>query len=91
MPTYDYTCSKCNHIWSRLLKISEREQPLAEGCPNCNELGGVSQTILAAPSLGDPFKLGRMKPDNGFKEVLQKVHERTPGSQLDQASRIKGL
>ena len=45
------------------------------------------QIILQAPPLGDPTKLSSTRKfDTGFGEVLQKIHERTPGSQLDKTS-----
>jgi hypothetical protein len=31
------------------------------------------QRIKTAPSLADPMRLGLRKPDNGFREVLQRV------------------
>lgn len=91
MPTYDYRCSKCGNTWERILKIAEKNLPVDEPCPHCQETGGVESFIGGAPLFGDPVRLGRIKPDNGFKEVLQKVHERTPGSQLNQTSTLKGI
>jgi hypothetical protein len=38
--------------------------------------------IAGVPMIGDPVNMGVTKRDSGFKEVLQKIHERTPGSDL---------
>lgn len=56
-------------------------EPEGEPCANCGELS-VKKVILTAPTLGDPVRLGLRRPDNGFKEVLQKIHDKTPGSTL---------
>lgn len=46
--------------------MSERETYLEEN-PH------VKQTIKKAPALGDSVRLGLRKPDQGFREVLQKA------------------
>ena len=91
MPTYDYTCVKCEHVWEELRKISESSAPLENPCPHCGEVGNVEKRIFRPPLLGDPIRLGIMKTDNGFKDVMRSIHERTPGSQLDKTSSITKL
>jgi putative FmdB family regulatory protein len=91
MPTYDYRCPKCEWNWETVVKISDRDIPLSEPCPNCGAHDSVVRTICGAPIFGDPVRMGRIKPDNGFKEVLQKIHQRTPGSQLNTTSTIRSL
>ena len=91
MPTYDYKCSSCEHIWSEFKKIADRDEPVSSECPNCKETGHIEKILLAAPGLGDPVRLGLMKPDNGFKEVLQKIHEKTPGSTLNSHSSLRDI
>lgn len=44
MPTYDYRCEHCNHMFAAMHKISEAAPP----CPNC---GGSVNKILSAPAL----------------------------------------
>lgn len=65
--------------------------PLEHPCPNCSEVGCIETRIYHAPLFGDPVRLGVSKTDNGFKEVLQRIHERTAGSQLDKTSTITKL
>ena len=84
MPLYNYHCDACNHDFEQSLKIAEMHQPIAEPCPSCRAEGQVRKTISGAPSLGDPVRLGITKADNGFKEVLQKIHANNPGSNLNQ-------
>jgi hypothetical protein len=63
------------------MKIAEKEQYLIDN-PN------IEQAITTAPALGDPVRLGVRKIDNGFKEVLQKIHSKTPGSALNTTANI---
>lgn len=76
MPTYTYKCEECDNAFERILKISERKQPTETKCENCG--GKVKQTILQA-TVGDPFALGRVKLDDGMKNVLDKVRQ-APGA-----------
>lgn len=76
MPTYDFVNNQTGEQFTRMMKIAEMEQFLADN-PH------IQQSYLAAPAMGDPVRLGIRKADNGFKEVLQKVHSRTPGSRLN--------
>jgi putative FmdB family regulatory protein len=83
MPLYDYLCSACEHSFEKTLKISEMRQPEAASCPACGEFATVSKVMAGAPSLGDPIRLGVTKVPGDFKEVLQKIHERTYKSNLN--------
>lgn len=72
MPTYDFQDKQTGEIVTRIMKIADRDQFLLDN-PNMEPYHGV------APSMGDPVRLGFRKIDGGFKEVLQKISERTPG------------
>ena len=89
MPTYSYLCGSCNHTFDRILKIADRKIPESEDCPACAQKT-VMQSV-ASFSMGDPVKLGFSRPDNGFKEVLQKIDSRTAGSRLKEISNITKL
>ena len=84
MPQYTYRCDACNHNFDTVLRIADRDLPTKEPCPQCLVQGQVIKTILGAPSIGDPVRLGITKADSGFKEVLQKIHAANPGSNLNQ-------
>lgn len=84
MPLYSYKCNKCETEFEQVLKIAEMHLPTTKPCPKCNTEGSVLKTITGAPSLGDPVRLGLRKVDNGFKEVMQKIHHNNPGSNLNQ-------
>jgi hypothetical protein len=72
LPTYEFRYKDTGEVFERIMKISEKERFLEEN-PN------VESWISSAPAMGDPVRLGVRKIDNGFKEVLQRVAEKTPG------------
>jgi hypothetical protein len=81
MPTYDFINSETGEVFEKVMKIADREEYLKEN-PT------IKPHFGQAPSIGDPIRLGVKKVDTGFKEVLQKIHARSPGSQLDKTTRI---
>lgn len=76
MPTYDFKDRATGNVFTQTMRIAEKEIFLSEN-PN------IEQLILRAPAIGDPVRLGVRKVDGGFKEVLQKIHSRAPGSDLN--------
>lgn len=83
MPTYTFSNSETGEVTERILKMSELDtfkldNPLLE-------------LVITGGYLCDTLRLGDgiLKGGNaGFKEVLQRIHTRTPGSCLDQTSGI---
>ena len=71
MPTYDFRHKETGEIVEKLMKISEREQWLKDN-PN------YEPVILGAPGIGDVVRHGMKKPDQGFREVLQKAKAAHP-------------
>lgn len=71
MPTYEYECSGCNHVFEEYNKIKDRKKPLKKPCPKCNEK--KLQIKFGMTSIADPLNIGRQKPDKGFMEVLSKI------------------
>ena len=80
MPTYDFKYKGSEEVFTKVMKIAEREQYLKDN-PDV-------EVVLTAPTLIDPVRLGVRKIDNGFKEVLQKVHEKTAGSALNRTTNL---
>lgn len=77
MPTYEFRDTQTGEVIEKIMRIAEREQFLLDN-PH------LQQTITSAPAFaGDHITI---KKDTGFKEVLQRIHEKTPGSQLDKSS-----
>lgn len=84
MPTYDYECKGCGTKFDVICRIADMDVP--KECPECHS-NDTFRFIGGAPAFGDSVRLGITRPDQGFKEVLQKIHKNTPGSQLDKNSR----
>jgi hypothetical protein len=76
MPTYTFKNKETGETFDQFMTIASREQFLKDN-PNLETI------ISGAPMMMDPVRAGVRKIDNGFKEVLQKIHKRTPGSKLD--------
>lgn len=89
MPTYVIACDKCQTEFEILCKIDEREQFDDGPCGVCAD--GKLYRKIQSPAFGDPVKMGFQKPDQGFKEVLQRIDSLTPGSQLKENSHIVKL
>jgi predicted nucleic acid-binding Zn ribbon protein len=79
MPTYVFRNKETGEQFDKIMKMSEldtfrQENPQLE-------------TVIQSVAFGDPTKLtSSRKFDTGFKEVLQRIHEKTPGSQLNKSS-----
>jgi hypothetical protein len=77
MPTYEFRNKETGEVTEHIMRIAEREQFISDN-PH------LEQTITSAPAFaGDHITI---KKDTGFKEVLQRIHSLTPGSQLDKTS-----
>lgn len=77
MPTYEFRNKETGEITEHFMKMSAKDDFLAAN-PH------LEQTMTQAPAFaGDHIIL---KKDTGFKEVLQRIHERAPGSELNKTS-----
>jgi hypothetical protein len=79
MPLYDFRNKDTGEVFEKMMSISAKEDYLKEN-PNIEPMLGANMLI-------DPFRLGVRKSDQGFKEVLQRIHEKTPGSQLNKTTK----
>lgn len=80
MPSYDFRNNETGEIFEKIMSYGAKVDYLKEN-PH------IVSVILTSPALGDPTKLtATRKMDNGFKEVLQKIHSRSPGSTLNETS-----
>lgn len=80
MPFYKYKCETCGETHEALRKIDERDSNFA--CPSC----GSSETkrlISGAPGFTTSESLGLKKAPREFREFLDGIHKRTPGSNIN--------
>lgn len=79
MPTYVFRNKETGEQFEKIMKMSELD-PFRQENPQL-------ETVIQAVAFGDPTKLTTTRKfDSGFKEVLQRIHEKTPGSQLEKSS-----
>lgn len=79
MPTYVFRNKETNEQFEQIMKISELDK--------FREENPQLETVIQSVAFGDPTKLtSSRKFDTGFKEVLQRIHEKTPGSELNKSS-----
>lgn len=78
MPLYDFRNKDTGEVFEKFMSISAKEEYLKEN-PNIESMLGMNMLV-------DPVRLGIRRPDQGFKEVLQRIDEKTAGSQLKKFS-----
>jgi hypothetical protein len=79
MPTYVFRNKETGEQFEKIMKISELD--------NFRNENPQLETVIQAVSFGDPTKMSSTRKfDTGFKEVLQRIHEKTPGSELQKSS-----
>lgn len=81
MPTYNFRDKNSGEEFEIHMRISELDQYKADN-PH------LEQFLTRAPAMTDSVRMGRTGHDGGFKEVLQKIHEKTPGSVLNKTTKI---
>jgi hypothetical protein len=74
MPLYDFKNKDTGEVFEKFMSIAAKEEYLKEN-PNIESMLGMNALI-------DPVRLGIHRPDQGFKEVLQRIDEKTAGSRL---------
>ena len=80
MPTYTFRNKDSEEIFDKIMSWDSREEYLKEN-PNL-------EVLIGAPAMGDVVRLGIRKPDQGFNEVLSKIHAANYRSNLsDKLSR----
>lgn len=72
MPTYTFRHKETGDITEHIMKMSELDA-FKEAHPE------LERYMADTPGFADPVRLGRIKIDNGFREVLGRIAERTPG------------
>lgn len=66
MPTYTFEDTNTNEQFDKFMSISSREQYLKDN-PNIKQIISGGQPVIEAA------RLGRMKPDQGFRDLLSSM------------------
>ena len=80
MPTYSFRDNETGETFEKVLRISEREQFLKDN-PN------LKQVLLSAPEI-NANAIGGNPHRKAFKEVLNKIHQRTAGSAMNHTTEL---
>lgn len=76
MPTYTFVDNNTGKHFEDSMSIAEKEEYLQSN-PH------ISQTILHAPALGDPTRLGLKKPEQGFRDLLKDIKKNNRKSKIN--------
>jgi len=76
MPKYLFRNKKTKKQWYAWMSITERTNFLKRN-------KHVEQLIDGAPSLVDPVRVGRKKPDAGFRDLLGQIKKNNKGSKIN--------
>jgi len=80
MPTYIFRNKETDEITEKIMSWNARQEYLEQN-PHL-------ENVMGAPALGDAVRLGVVRPDSGFNEVLSKIHAANYKSNLaDKLSR----
>ncbi len=84
MPIYEFKNHDTEEVFTKFMSIAEKEEYL-KGNNN------IQSHFSTFPGIGDSVRLGIKQPDIGWKEVLQKIDTRSPGSTLKDHSTLTRL
>lgn len=75
---YQYYCEKCEEVFTRDLKLDDRNTPLALPCPHCNATNTVKRdfsTVSLTYDTMDVQTRARKVAGEGFTEVMKRIHK----------------
>ena len=91
MPIYDFKCEKCEHQFSEMKTIANRDEPLGEPCPECSESGCVVKEYLGAPAqmLDTNYRVDSKHNMGGLRDAMERMAERPGIKGTTDGDRIK--
>jgi len=78
MPTYDYICETCGHIFEEVFSIADRDSPCNNPCPNC-EKKTIKRDFIGAPIYGQGIDF---KAPSDFNYVMKKISKEHPNNTM---------
>jgi len=80
MPRYEYRCVGCGVVFDDILPMKNRNDPCSEVCKKC---GGEIKIGIGSIRIGDPVRLGLMKPTGAFRDVMKMVNKTNKHNMLN--------
>ena len=79
MPLYSYECMSCGDFFEDMYTIADRKKPTLKPCQEC---GGEVIQVITRMNIGDPVRLGVVKPSGEFNHIISQIAEQNPRSRL---------
>lgn len=76
MPLYDFLNKETGQLEEHMIKISALDE-FKQNNPH------LEKVIIGAPGCVDPYVAGRMKPAEGFREMLKHMKKKHRGSTIN--------
>ena len=76
MPTYEFSCHKCELIFEHIYQTVPKNIPKKRKCPKC---GKMSEKLLSAGNFhmrGKPHRLGKTEVNNFYNEAIRDSQDR---------------
>lgn len=89
MPTYVAQCCECATKIEYMSKILYRDAINGTKCPFCET--GTFDRIMTTVAFGDAVRMGFTRPDQGMREVLQKIQEKSACAHVTEQSNLTRL
>ena len=70
LPTYSYQCKDCGDHFDQFQTMSNYLVPTETPCTKCS---GEIQKIITSPMIVDPTRLGLIRTDSDFRNVLENI------------------
>jgi putative FmdB family regulatory protein len=72
MPLYEYKCKHCEHEFSDVLKINDRDAPVNAPCPSCKSAMGIERLVSTCRIVAGVGDFRKGVPDV-FKDRLREI------------------
>ena len=94
MPTYDYRCNACEHLFESVQMMADDMKPTKEPCPECGKKEVTKSWAGVTPGIGCDMTLTPDKKTGGdWSRLMDKMKHGTPKKmhgQFDRASNRSG-
>jgi len=68
--------------------MANHTEPEGQPCPACGKEQSVKQ-MMNTFMMGDPIKMGHVRPDSGFTEVMDRIKKAHPASAMARRDQSK--